>query len=117
MIYRPRDMREETRENMRGGDGTVHIRHLVEKDAFAANVRLCATLRLPPGASIGRHQHQGEDEVYIVTRGQGMLDDGETETRVETGDAILTGKGASHAVRNDGDTDLELIAFIACYGE
>jgi mannose-6-phosphate isomerase-like protein (cupin superfamily) len=31
------------------------------------------------------------------------------------GDAILTGNGESHALANDGDEPLELIAMIMCY--
>ena len=35
--------------------------------------------------------------------------------RAFPGDASLTGKGASHSVKNDGKEDLEIIAMIACY--
>ncbi len=37
------------------------------------------------------------------------------ETRISAGDSVLTGKGASHAVKNDGKEDLEIIAVIMCY--
>jgi mannose-6-phosphate isomerase-like protein (cupin superfamily) len=106
---------EEIREGMRGGDGLVIVRHLFRKEEFKANVRLCARLLLPPGASIGEHTHEAEDEVYIVIHGTGLLRDGSKETRVSPGDAILTGRGQSHAIRNDGTHDLELIAMIMCY--
>ena len=115
MIRKADKMQEEVRENMRGGDGAVTIRHVFDKHAFTANVRLCARLTIPPGAGIGSHEHATEDEVYIVTRGSGILDDGISQTRIAAGDAVLTGNGESHAVRNDGDEDLELIAIIMCY--
>jgi len=115
MIRKEAEMATEVRENMRGGDGAVTIRHFFKKDEFEADARLCARLILPPGASIGPHQHEREDEVYIVTRGSGVLDDGETQTKVSEGDAVLTGKGGSHAVSNDGSGDLEIVAFIMCY--
>lgn len=115
MIRKPSDMQVESREKMRGGSGTVTIRHCFKKDEFAANVRLCATMIVPAGASVGSHCHETEDEVYIVTRGTGILDDGISRTRIEKGDAILTGRGESHAVENDGDEDLEIIAMIMCY--
>ena len=44
-----------------------------------------------------------------------MLDDGASKTRVAAGDAVLTGRGESHAIANDGDEDLEIVAVIACY--
>ena len=115
MICRAAEMQTETREAMRGGSGAVTIQHYLKGDDFTANVRLCAHLTLPPGASIGVHEHASEDEVYIVTQGSGLLDDGTTKTRVEAGDAILTGNGESHAIANDGDEPLKLIAVIMCY--
>lgn len=117
MIRTEFEMKEETRQNMRGGDGSVTIRHHFTREEFTANVRLCAKLALPPGASIGSHEHVKEDEVYIVTRGSGVLDDGANQTPIAVGDAVLTGNGGSHAVRNDGDEPLEMIAFIACCAE
>jgi mannose-6-phosphate isomerase-like protein (cupin superfamily) len=102
---------------MRGGDGSVAISRFFTRDEWTANVRLCAELTLPPGASIGSHQHLREDEVYIVTSGSGLLDDGSGEERVSAGDAILTGNGETHTIRNDGEGPLTLIAMIAMYGE
>lgn len=115
MIRKPEDMRIQIREDMRGGQGAVSIRHCFEKEEMKANVRLCSRLTLPPGVSIGTHRHENEDEVFIITAGTGVLDDGTTETPVQAGDAILTGKGESHAIRNCGDDDLEIVAMIICY--
>ena len=52
----------------------------------------------------------------ILAVGDGkILDDGKVQTRVSSGDAILTGNGGIHAVTNDGKEDLEMIAMIMCY--
>jgi mannose-6-phosphate isomerase-like protein (cupin superfamily) len=115
MIRRGSEMRSEVREEMRGGAGAVTIQHCFEKTEFTAQCRLCARLVLPPGAGIGAHEHATEDEVFIVTAGSGLLDDGSGEVRVSAGDAILTGNGESHAIRNDGDENLEIVAVIMCY--
>jgi len=115
MIRKPQDMRDQVRENMRGGEGAITIRHCFEKDEIKANVRLCSMLTLPPGTSIGAHQHENEEEVFIITAGSGVLDDGTAETPVSAGDAILTGNGESHAIRNSGDGNLEIVAMIMCY--
>lgn len=117
MIRCSDDVKVEVRENMRGGGGKVTIGHFFGRDEFTANTRLCAKLTLPPGAGIGPHIHETEDEVYIITRGAGVLDDGSMEQRVNVGDAVLTGNGDSHAIRNDGEEDLEIIAVIMCYPE
>ncbi len=115
MIRKAGDMDVETRENMRGGRGTVGFRHFFTADEFTSKTRLCTAMTLPPGASVGSHCHETEDEVYIVTSGSGILDDGTSRTRIEKGDAVLTGRGGSHAVENDGDEDLVIIAVINCY--
>lgn len=115
MIRTPETMKTEVRPNMRGGTGSVTVRHLFAPEEFGAKVRLAAKLVLPPGASIGTHQHNGEDEIYLVLKGTGSLDDGKTRTAVAAGDAILTGRGESHAIANTGTTDLEIAAVIMCY--
>jgi len=100
---------------MRGGPGTVTVRHYFKSDELRAKSRLCAHLTLPPGAGIGVHQHEKEDEVYIILSGSGLLDDGKTRTRVSAGDAVLTGNGESHAITNDGAQPLEIAAVIMSY--
>ena len=116
MIRKAAEMVSDVRAGMRGGAGAVTVQTLFSPEEMTANSRLCAKLTLPPGASIGVHEHLKEDEVYIITQGCGVLDDGNTETRVSAGDAVLTGNGESHAIRNDGDSPLEIIAVIMCYG-
>lgn len=115
MIHTPAMMPTEVRHAMRGGVGDITVQHLFSKEEITAKTRLCARLTLPPGASIGTHQHNGEDEVYYLLSGTGMLDDGTTQTTVTAGDAVLTGRGESHSIANTGDTNLEILAVIMCY--
>jgi len=115
MIRKSAEMAREVRSQMRGGQGDVTIQHLFKPEEFGAKARLCARLTLPPGASIGPHAHVDEDEVYLIVRGSGVLAEGGRETRMQTGDAALTGKGATHAIRNDGAEPLEIVAFICKY--
>lgn len=115
MIHKANSLEAETREQMRGGKGAVTIRHYFKKDEIRSKCRLCARLILPPGASIGMHKHETEDEVFIIERGTGMVNDGHSQVKVEPGDAILTGSGEEHALINDGHEPLELIAIIMNY--
>jgi mannose-6-phosphate isomerase-like protein (cupin superfamily) len=115
MIKKADQMTTEVRNAMRGGTGSVTLQHFFKPEEITAKSRLCARLTIPPGASIGTHQHSGEDEIYIITLGSGLLDDGETRTNVNAGDAVLTGKGESHSITNTGTTNLEIIAVIMCY--
>jgi mannose-6-phosphate isomerase-like protein (cupin superfamily) len=115
MIRKQDDMTVETRDNMRGGTGSVTLRHYFKPDEFGAKTRLCALLTIPPGASIGEHAHVGEDEVYLILRGSGTVREQDGERRVTTGDAVLTGRGASHAIANNGTEPLEVAAFVILY--
>jgi len=116
MIRKAAEMSSEVRENMRGGPGAVTVRHIFKPDEIHAKNRLCARLIIPPGAGIGLHRHDQEDELYVVIGGTGLLDEDGQTTRVAAGDAVLTGRGASHAIRNDGCEPLEILAVIMCYG-
>ena len=115
MIRRASEMRTEIRQDMKGGRGPTHIQHYLTKEDFGAAVRLCAKLILPPGASIGPHRHDNEDEVFIIQRGRGIVDDGRQQTPVTAGDVTITGRGESHSIANAGSEDLEITAIIACY--
>ncbi len=115
MIKRKSEQEAEVRKNMRGGGGEVTIRHYFKKDEINAPSRLCAELRIPPGAGIGEHEHVEEDEVFIIQQGKGIITDEGREKEVFAGDAILTGKGASHAIRNNSDAELIVTAIIMQY--
>ena len=100
---------------MRGGAGEVTVRHYLTPEEIKARTRLCAELILPPGASIGLHDHVDEDEIYLVQKGQGLMAEGAKEFTVAAGDAILTGQGASHSIKNTGAGDLVVTAIIIKY--
>lgn len=114
MIRKAAQMKTEAR-NIRNGIGEVTVQHLFGKEEITARTRMCARLTLPPGVSIGLHKHEGEDELFIVTRGTGLIDDGKTKVPIQAGDATLTGKGEAHAVINNGREPLEIIAIIMLY--
>lgn len=115
MIKRNAVRESETREQMRGGPGRATIKHYFKKDEINAKCRLCAELILLPGAGIGVHEHKEEDEVFIVQQGKGLVVVDGKEEEVNVGDAILTGKGASHSIKNIGDIDLKITAVIMQY--
>ncbi|MEI7750884.1 MAG: cupin domain-containing protein [Candidatus Omnitrophota bacterium] len=115
MIKKKNAQEIEQREAMRGGSGQVTVRHYLKPEEIKARTRLCAELVLSPGASIGPHDHVDEDEIYIIQQGQGLMTDAGKEFSVATGDAILTGQGASHSIKNTGVNDLIVTAIIIKY--
>lgn len=116
MIRHQGEFRTELRVKMRGGEGSVKIEHLWEPGTeLKAKTRLCARLTLEPGSSIGWHDHVAEEEVYVIVRGEGEVEENGRKFPVKAGDSVLTGNGAGHSLANTGTGTLELLAFIAQY--
>ncbi|MDR0628440.1 MAG: cupin domain-containing protein [Treponema sp.] len=105
MIIQRHAMKVEHKERMREGTGTVTITHWVD-ESTQPHTRLLAELRLPPGASIGLHRHDGETEYFCILAGTGVVNDDGQETVVKPGDVVITGNGASHSIRNAGTEPL-----------
>ncbi len=67
MIYRNDGHKTAVNVNMRGGDGSVEIKHLLDADGLYNKGRLYAQLTLKKGCSIGKHKHEGEMEAARTT--------------------------------------------------
>ena len=113
MVKTNEQMTIETRENMRGGDGTVTLKALFKAGEYDSKLRLFSRITLPAGASIGYHIHDGEEEFYYFLEGSAEYNDNGEIKAVKAGDATITKSGQGHSVKNTGDRTLELIAVIA----
>jgi mannose-6-phosphate isomerase-like protein (cupin superfamily) len=111
MFIQAKDFAVEERSNMRGGDGVVVLRHGAQKE-LPPHMRLCAVLEFPPGSSIGEHEHKGETELFYILEGTFIAMDNGKEVKLGVGDALFTGGGESHALRNAGDRPGKLLALI-----
>jgi mannose-6-phosphate isomerase-like protein (cupin superfamily) len=111
MVVHRNEMKVEPKERLRNGEGTAIFTHFVE-GGTQNNIRLAAEIALPPGASIGYHQHEGETEYFVFLEGTGIANDNGTEVPVKKGDVMITGNGAYHGVRNSGTGSLVFNAFI-----
>lgn len=70
-------------------------------------------LELEPGASIGYHKHEDNEEVYFIMAGSGLYCE-ENETRtVKAGDVLLCRRGRSHGLENTEEETLKIGAAIA----
>ena len=115
MIKNAGEMVTEIKNQLRGGKGSVEMTHIFMQDEMIGRSRLVAKITINPGSSIGMHEHAGEEEIYYITGGKGIVNDNGTVKEVTVGDAILTGNGASHSIENNGEEPLEFIAVILVY--
>ena len=67
---------------------------------------------VPPGASIGYHEHHGEFEAYYVLSGEATISDNGEEKVLRAGDMNLCLDGSGHGTENRGSEDLVIIALI-----
>ena len=111
MIHRSNEYRSDIREKMRDGNGSVKIEHLWEKE-LNSPTRMFSRITLEPGCSIGFHRHENEEEIFYIISGPATADDNGKTVTLHPGESILTGNGDGHAIANNGDEDLVMMAVI-----
>ena len=100
-------------ENLAGGKGTVYVHHIVSKDELLGHGRMYAKVILPPGASVGWHQHVKDTEPYYILKGTpDFIDNDKTVTRTAPGDVCVIEVGQFHSLENNTDEDVEFMALI-----
>ena len=112
MVIKSEDMKTNSRQNVRGGNGTVDFLHIVPEGFLPDKSRLFSVMILEKGCSVGRHDHTAETEVYYVVEGEGVLNDNGTERTFRKGDCNVCGGGAFHSVANEKDEPLKIVAVI-----
>lgn len=110
-------VRQETltvKHELRGGKGDVYLYHIMGADEMMGHAMMYARVVLPPGSSIGVHEHVGNTEPYYIIRGSGIFTDADgSQVRVKAGDVCLIACGESHGMENDSDEEeMEMIALI-----
>jgi quercetin dioxygenase-like cupin family protein len=72
---------------------------------------LLQLVSVPPGSSIPPHAHHASIEVYVVTRGECLLEVNDQTIDMWPGDIILMEPGDVHALTNRGQEPFELLVF------
>src|SRR5688572_23486547 len=66
-----------------------------------------------PGQEHAPHAHEGQDKLYLILEGNGMVQVGEETELLRAGDAALAPSGVVHAIRNPGPQRLVVMAVLA----
>lgn len=112
MIRRKEEIRIRKVSNAQNGKGDIFFHDWLLPEEAYGHGRVFSKLVIPTGASIGRHQHNGEFEAFYVLEGKATVIDGEDEVVLNAGDMNLCKEGDFHGVENREDTDLILLALI-----
>ena len=68
---------------------------------------------LEPGQEQKRHAHAGADKIYFVVEGTGRFHIGEDECHLGPDQIVLAPADVEHGVRNESQTRLVLLVFMA----
>lgn len=95
--------------NLHGGKGTVSYARKIGPSFFRTNWAYVDHLLVPPGASVGKHLHNGVEEFYYVMDGNGEITLNEETAQVKAGEAIPLRAREAHGLANKGSGPLEVI--------
>ena len=95
--------------NAHKGKGEIFFRRMWNKDSFKTNWEFLDHCILPPGTSIGYHQHNMIEEVYYIASGSGRMTVNDHTWDVGPGDAVPCTLHDSHGLFNNGSEDIVLI--------
>jgi len=104
-------MKQEVR-NLHDGRGTV-VGGTLLREEFDTNWQFVDWWTIPKNASIGTHKHEGEEELYFIVSGKGMMTVDTEEREVRAGDLVVTKSGSYHGLRNEcGEVIKLLVALV-----
>jgi mannose-6-phosphate isomerase-like protein (cupin superfamily) len=76
------------------------------------HANLFSKIRLPPGAALAYHRHDGETEYCVFMSETGVVADDVRERMSAPGDVTVTGSCCPHSLANESGEDLLLYAMI-----
>ena len=95
--------------NVSNGKGGMFFRRMWDTDTFKTDWEYVDHCVLPPGTSIGLHQHNMIEEVYYIVSGRGRVTVNGSTWDVGPGEAIPFTLHDNHGLYNNGREYIELI--------
>jgi mannose-6-phosphate isomerase-like protein (cupin superfamily) len=97
------------------GIGAIIFREVFSKNDFRSKLEFLHETEILPNSTIGYHAHEGNEEIYYIISGKGIMVVDSEEREVKAGDAIVTYGGSSHGLINTGDENLKILVFESTY--
>ena len=98
------------------GEGVLFCEYAFRRDNALADLAMKEVVWLTflPGASIGMHAHEKNEDAYIIISGSGIfIDSNGTEFPVKAGDTTIARKGDSPGLKNTGTEPMLVLNVIA----
>lgn len=98
---------------IRGGKGEAVMQKLLNgEEEMYGKGRMFNLMTLAPGNSIGYHQHEGDNEIFVILSGTAEYNDNGTPVQVTEGDVCVCNSGEFHGMVNNSEEPLRFVALI-----
>jgi mannose-6-phosphate isomerase-like protein (cupin superfamily) len=104
------EMRREPLPECHGGEGALDWTTVLDSaDVAGRQLNFIHDDIIPPGASIGVHRHEDDEEYYYIVEGEGVMTlDGE-RYEVGPGDITAVYPGGEHGLENTSDAPMRIL--------
>ena len=97
------------RWNEHGGKGPIAFRRMFHDSDFFSAVDFVDYTVIPPASTIGRHQHNGNEELYFIVCGSPLITINGQQVRLHAGGFSVVRSGGWHELVNDTENDVEIV--------
>jgi mannose-6-phosphate isomerase-like protein (cupin superfamily) len=100
---------KQLQEGSHEGIGVVQLFEIWGSSDFKSDIDFFDRVVVPPGSTIGFHQHGENEEMYIVLEGNGLMKIENDEVNVGKGDMILNPSGGRHGLINNSRENIDIL--------
>ena len=109
------DGKRENIEKCHDGEGSILFREVFSSDDFKSNLRHFHETVINPHSTIGYHKHHGNEEIYYLVEGTGIMQLNGKKFPVKSGDSVIAQDGESHGLINNSDEPIRILVFECKY--
>ena len=90
------------------GIGQMDFSRIMASNDFETSIDFIDYAIIPPGSSIGYHQHLDNEELYLVLKGTGKMRVNDEELDVIPGDLIVNQNNSFHGLKNCSNEEIHI---------
>ena len=92
-----------------GGQGPILFQRVLPGSEFRSKIDFVDCTVIPPGSTIGRHEHHGNEEIYFIVSGTPLMRVSGEEKRLQKGALAVVRDGEWHELINDTDENVDIL--------
>ncbi|MFO0704144.1 MAG: cupin domain-containing protein [Patescibacteria group bacterium] len=105
----------EVQHNCHDGTGSILFREVFGKSDFVSKLNHVHETIIHPHSTIGYHKNTGNEEIYYIISGEGVMKIDDEEHMVRPGDATIVHGGSSHGLQNNSDKEMKILVIECNY--